>query len=317
MSSLFAALALTLTLATSGQDAPPSPQVPPTPAPAVDPGFAELEDVVVEGRALEELVRDFVDEVAAPNRRRGLARWSGSVCVGVVNLRQEAAQYMIDRVSYVALGLGLEPGEPGCTPNIIIIGTVNGAEVATAMVEARRRNFDIGSLQMDRGSGELEAFQTSDRPVRWWQVSMPVDADTGQRAIRLPGDVGPDGNPSYPMIGTFASRLRSQIRDDMVRSLIIFDVDRLGAATFEQLTDYVTMLALAQINPEGDAAGYDTILNLFEAPGAPPSLTEWDMGYLNALYASEQARVNPRSQAGVIASDLIRARREASEAEAD
>src|SRR5690242_18650002 len=91
-----------------------APQDPPRAAPQTPPTAAEapvrLEVVVVEARRLEDLTRDFVAEVAAPARRRGLARWHRSVCVGVVNLRADAARYMADRVSQVALELGLEPG---------------------------------------------------------------------------------------------------------------------------------------------------------------------------------------------------------------
>jgi hypothetical protein len=40
---------------------------------------ARLEDIEVTGRSLDSLVRRFVDEVAAPNPRRNLARWNGPV----------------------------------------------------------------------------------------------------------------------------------------------------------------------------------------------------------------------------------------------
>jgi len=75
-----------------------------------------LEDIQVSGRRLDALIENFVSEVAAPNRGRGIARWDRSVCVGAVNLRREAAQYLVDRVSTVAEDLGLNTGDPGCTP---------------------------------------------------------------------------------------------------------------------------------------------------------------------------------------------------------
>jgi len=55
------------------------------PAPPQVPAVA-LEDVIVEARRLEELTRDFVAEVSAPPRNRGLARWYGGVCVAVANI---------------------------------------------------------------------------------------------------------------------------------------------------------------------------------------------------------------------------------------
>lgn len=305
--SLIAAFTLSLVLAGTA-----SAQEPPQTAPDETSAVA-LEDVVVEGRRLEELVRGFVTEVGAPTRRRGLARWRADLCVGVVNMRRDAAQVMIDRISGVALDLGLKVGEPGCDPNVVIVATSDGAELATELVRTRRKVFDVGSTQMDRGTAPLRAFQTSDRPVRWWQISMPIDSDTGQRAIRLAGDVSPQGAPSAPNIYVFAaSRLHTQIRDDLYRSLIIIDVNRLGDASFAQLSDYVTMLALAQIDADGDTGGYSTILNLFDDPAATPGLTGWDLTYLQALYAHQPERVNPTTQINGVIRTLTRARRAAS-----
>lgn len=294
------------------QTAPPAsaqPQEPGAQSPAT------LDDVVVEGRRLEEIVRDFVSEIAAPAPRRGLARWQGGICVGVVNLRNEAGQYIADRISQVGMDLGLDPGEPGCKPNIAIVFTADGAELASSLVERNRRAFRMGG-SVNRDIVALRAFETSDAPVRWWHVSIPVDSETGERAIRLPGDVNPaTGQPSAPVISVFAaSRLNSQIRDDMNKVMIIVDVDDMAATNLNQLADYLTFVALAQVDPDADTAGYDTILNVFRAPQSVDGLTDWDMSYLTSLYRVQNApqrRVNPAAQATTMASDMIRDRRAA------
>ncbi|MFA4893818.1 hypothetical protein [Brevundimonas sp.] len=290
------------------------PTAPPqTPAPEQ---ATDLGDVVVEGRRLEALVRDFVEEVAEPANNRGLARWNRPICVGAVNLRSAVGQYMVDRVSDVARELGVEAGEPGCKPNILIAGTVDGAALAAALVRSRPRNFDLRHNGTDAGTRAFEAFRTDDRPVRWWQISIPIDSETGGRAIRLPGDVDPvTGRPMAPQIEVFAaSRIRSQIRDDMVRSIVILDVDRLGGATLVQLADYVALVALAQIDWKAEATDYRTILNLFEDPTtAPAGLTDWDRAYLKALYEHDQLRINRNSQVQAVADAVTRDRRAAAE----
>lgn len=294
-----------------------SPQTPPS-TPPQDPTTSTLDDVVIEGRRLEELARDFIEDVAAPNRRRGLARWNTPLCVGVANLRNDAAQAIIDRVSDVARSLDVPVGEPGCRANALIVATDDGAAMARGMVERRRRSFDIGSLQMTQTSSALEAFQTDERPVRWWQISTPVDSETGQRAIRLPGDLDPStGQPAAPVIYVFAaSRLVSQIRDDMSKVIIIVDVDDVSGLPVNKLADYLTMVTLAQIDDDADSTRYDTVMNLFAAPDRVDGLTEWDMAYLQGLYSAEQNRINPSAQAGNVASAVVRARREsAAEAE--
>lgn len=319
--SLTAAIAMTLAL---GLPQAAAPQTAPQTAPAATPqtppdGEAvQIDGIVVEGRRLESYVNDFVSEVGEPARRRGLARWHGPVCVGVVNLRPEVAQYMVDRVSDVARELGLSAGEPGCRPNILIVASTDSADLAKGLVTARRRNFNPGHLGTNAGTRALREFQEADRPVRWWQLSLPVNSETGDIAVRLPGMLGPDGQPASPQINvTSASRLRSQIRDDMARSLIIIDVDKLAGTTFQQLTDYVALIALAQINPEADTTAYPTVLNLFTDPEGTTGLTDWDMTYLRALYEPNyHLRVDPRAQSDEVARLLVIERRAQAEDEA-
>jgi hypothetical protein len=314
------ALALALATALSApQSALPASPPPQEPAPLAT---ATLEDIVVERRRLETMVRDFVGEVGAPARRRGLARWQGEICVGVVNIRPEVGQYIADRVSEVGLNLGLSVGDPGCRANIFIVFAVDSAGLANAMVDENRQAFRRGVGGLDRGNPALRDFRSADRPVRWWHVSMPTNSETGRRAVRLPGDVDPTtGQPNAPVVATFAaSRLNSQIRDDMSKVMIIVDVDQLGETNLVQLADYLAFISLVQVDPDGETASYDTILNLFDAPMSVDGLTEWDASYLESLYRVQDSpvqRINPRAQAGAMAADMLRERRRAREAAAE
>lgn len=314
--------ALALALATALSAPQSAPQASPAPQEPVPETTATLEDIVVERRQLESMVRDFVGEVGAPARRRGLARWQGGICVGVVNIRTEVAQYIADRVSDVGMDLGLTPGEPGCRANIFIVFAVDSAGLADAMVDENRQAFRRGVGGLDRGNPALRDFRSADRPVRWWHVSTPTDSETGRRAVRLPGDVDPTtGQPNAPVVATFAaSRLNSQIRDDMSKVMIIVDVDRLGETNLVQLADYLAFISMVQVDPDGETASYDTILNLFDAPMSVDGLTEWDASYLESLYRVQDSpvqRINPRAQAGAMAADMLRERRRAREAAAE
>ena len=304
MSSLSAALALGLVLAAGSATAQDAPAQAPRPQTT-----GQLDDVVVEGRQLEAMVRSFVTELSQPANNRGLARWNRPICVGAVNLRNDVGQYVIDRISDVARGLEVEAGEPGCRPNILIVAADDGAALASAIVEDRPRNFDLRHNGTDAGTRAFRNFRTGDQPVRWWQISMPTDSETGERAVRLPGD------PLPPVIHVFsASRLRTQIRDDMVRSVIIVDVERLAGANLVQLADYLALVALAQVDAESDTSAFPTILNLFDSPAsAPAGLTDWDHSYLRALYQHDQFRINRNSQVRSVAEAVTRDRREAAE----
>ncbi len=273
----------------------------------------DLEDVVVEGRRLNEQVQSFVREVGQPSNGRGLARWRNGLCAGVANLETDAAQYLVDRVSDVARDLGLRAGAPGCAPNVLIIVTPDAQAFTPQFVALRPRAFRVGGSGMDTGSSGLRAFENSDAAVRWWHVSVPVD-QTGEIAVRLPGYCGGicesrDGNPMNmaPHIKAVASRLLSSTEDDMQRVLIIVDADKISGVDLDQLGDYVAMIALAQINPEADTTGYSSVLNLFNDPEHTPGLTNWDRTYLEGLYGAVRTRLNRNTARGEIASSIIRA----------
>lgn len=304
---MFAALALTAALvATPAQDPVAAPQEAPT----------RLEDVIANARTLEEATEAFVGEVAAPVPRRGYARWHAGVCVGVVNLSPEVAQFMVDRVSDRARELGLIAGEPGCHPSILIVATQNATPFTAEFVAMRPRLFRTGATGMDRGGAAFRNFMETDRPVRWWTVSLPTDADTGAAAVRMPGmmygrgyaDGGGSSAQDYAP-KTFlrgSGRLMAQYRQDIKRTFVIIDVDRLNGASLEQLSDYVAMVSLAQIDQDADTSGFDTVLNLFEAPASVDGMTGWDTAYLQGLYGTSWYRINQDSQVREIARTVQR-----------
>ena len=292
---MLAATLASLMILTSGQDivSAQDPAVPQPPA-------VDLEDIVVEGRPLEDLTQAFVREVAAPARNRGMARWRDGLCVGVANLQPEMAQYITDRVSTVALDVGLKPGEPGCEPHVLIVATIDAPVFTRQFVEARPRLFRVGGSGMDRGSGAFRAFIENDQPVRWWNVSVPVNDETGRIAVRLPGEEAPR-NSVQP------SRITTQIVDDTKRSFIIVDVDKTKDVSLEQLADYIAFVTLAQVDPEADTSGYATILNVFDDPAQTRTLTNWDRAYLQGLYDTIRRRKNFGAQRTEVVDSIVRA----------
>lgn len=311
------ALALAVLLSASPFQDPGRQTAPPVQqeAPA-EPGAVDLGEIEVTGRPLDRMIRSFVNEVAEPNQRRGLARWENHICIGVANLRTEPAQYIVDRVSTIAEDIGLTPGEPGCKPNVIVIASDRPADVARELTRERRGAFRMGGSGMDRGGDALEDFVASRAPVRWWQVSVPVNSETGEIAVRMPGycrdtcDSSGGSTPEdyAPTIAVFAaSRLSTQIRDELFRTVVIIDVDKTSGVSAHQLADYVAMVTLAQIDPEADTSGYASILNLFDDPGATIGLTEWDRAYLQGLYDAQRTRRNLRAGRVEIADSISRA----------
>lgn len=277
---------LFIALALAGVLAAQTPQNVPSDPTAVD-------DVVVSARPLDRQISTFLDDVVVPDRNLRVARFNRNICVGAVNMRGEMGQYIVDRVSQIGMDIGLEPGDPGCAPNILIIASQDGAALAKGMVDARPRIFNPGGTGMTRTRAALARFQASDLGIRWWHVAMPVDSRTGQIAVRLPGEDAPTASGAN-------SRLRSDIRNDINRAIIIVDFEKMAGMNATQVADFAAMVALSQVDLDSDFSGYDSILSLM-SDRQFEGISEWDMAYLRALYSAELTGVSKNQQMGEIA----------------
>src|SRR5690606_37081377 len=112
-----------------------------------------------------------------------------------------------------------------------------------------------------------------------------------------------------PTVRGVASRLKSPISDALWGSLIIVDARKLGNVQWPQLADYLTMVSLAQIDPDARPSAYDSILNLFSADNPPPGMTDMDRIYLRALYAMDTMML-PHTQHGVFSNRMVSVLRE-------
>jgi hypothetical protein len=286
-----------------------------TPPPLRQDPATELGEIVVSGERTREAAEAFVRTVTAPPPGREAAVWDESVCVGVVGMQPEAARFMVDRVSDWAHSVGLRVEAPGCRADILIVAADDGDAMAREMVAAQPDEFMPNMGDADRGRAALERFQTSGAPIRWWHVSLVVNEDTGQPIRRLPGQkpfTAPGGAITKPSdLGPWAvlvqpSRINDQSRDDLRRAVVIVDTDALDTATFAQVTDYVAMVALAQIDPD-TTPETPSILRLFTAGEAQQdTLSRWDQAYLRALYSAHQGRASTESNMSAIAAALAR-----------
>lgn len=264
---------------------------------------------------MRDATADFVRKVSAPAPDRGAAKWHNTLCVGVGNLRSATAEIVINRISEIAEGVGLRQGGPGCEPGVFIVFSAHADRTAREIIASRGRQLHSGYSGTDLGDEALAAFERSDKPVRWWHVSQTVNANTGQPSRRLrgqapfsagneltrPGDFGPN------TLMSSASRLHSLERDDLTQVIIIVDVERTANVRFDQLSDYLAMVSLAQIDPDLDTERLDSILNLFSPnPGLADGLTPWDHAYLSALYRAEQTQENSNARLGAVANLMAR-----------
>lgn len=301
--AFWAMLALSAGLTASQAQAPVSPQ---NTASAAAPSQVDDVEVVARLRAAQvrERVDAFIETNMAPAPGRPLARWNKPVCIATAYLSPLYAQAVIDRVAARIIEAGGDVAGAGCKADVMIVGSEDGAKTAQTLVESDPRGFRPSRSATDRGSGALRRFQEGDAPVRWWHVSLPVNVVTGELAVHLDGE-------GYPInLVRDASRLRTNVRDDLARIVVVVDFSKTANIRMSALVDYVAFIALAQVNPDGDTAGQDTILNLFVDPQNITELSRWDRDYLAALYTAVPNRHDVRQQARGIAEEVIRQRNE-------
>jgi hypothetical protein len=253
-------------------------------AAAEDPAPAASDTVVVVGQRTEEAIRSFIDELAAtPRGVDQLSRWDWRICPGVAGLRPHHAQFVIDRMAQRAFDVGLRVGEPGCRANVLIIVSMDPDTIAEQIFEGNRRALGYYSErgQSTLGREPLREFVASDAPVRWWHVSHEYTQAGELVEETMMGEA--------PMIVRHGgpSLLRRGTHHNLTGALIIVDGRRISDGfDLGALADYLAMVTLAQIDPAAETQGLSTILNLFGQPDAPRALTEWDVGYLRGLYAT-------------------------------
>jgi hypothetical protein len=278
--------------------AAPAPARPAPPPPPPQP--TTVEGLVITARPAAppiDTVSAFVAEVSAPTANGRLARWDRKICPGVVGLKAPYGQALIDRIAAVSAAVGLETGAPGCRPNMVIIATDDSQTLAKSIVDRNPAAFARWERGMSRGDKALGAFVETPTPVRWWHVTRTKTADgqsyTQGAAVRVRS----------------ASRLRATTRDDFDHVIILIDVKRVGVIRFEALADYITMIGLAQIEPDVDLTGVKSVIGLFadRDSGAEPArgLTEWDAAYLLGLYSANRDVVRGSRQERDIARRML------------
>lgn len=309
ISTVFASLLLMQSASHPPQQTQPPPQSSP------DTQSSELDDIHVEGRRRQEAAQAFVRSITNPIPGRKAAVWRDSICIGVGAMQPEAAQYMIDRIADWAASLGLNISPPGCMADVFIVATDDGDAMAQALVASRPGIFTPNVGDSHQGRSALAAFRTSGALIRWWHVSLAVNEDTGQPIKRLPGQPPfsspPEGITRPSDLGVYgftmmASRINSPSRDDLQHAFIIIDTEALDKANFTQISDFVAMVALAQIAPDASPENA-SILRLFnENEVQEETLSRWDIAYLTALYNTRQGRSNTSSNLSHIAGALTR-----------
>lgn len=228
-----------------------------------------VDEIIVLGGTLEEQAAQFVDGIANTASDRGLAKWAGPVCIGVVNFKREVAEQIADTMVGIADEFGVPVNVEACEPNIFIIGAVDGQSLAARWVAERPSEFrpqvdGLRSRELRPSMASLDLFTRSAVPVRWYSLSIP----------------------QYRFETMASQRLTRAFRvDDLWRVFVVVDVDEVNAYSVRSLSEYIAIVSFSQIQMDADTSGLPSIINMFE--GNHDRFTPWDRAYLSVLYSAD------------------------------
>lgn len=313
-------------------------ETPPASAPA-----SPLAEVTVTARRLElqKRVSQFVNQIAASeNGSEGLARWEAPpACPLVSGLPRQDGEYILERLTQIAIGAGVPLADENCRPNLYILVTGQPEDLLRGM-EKRNRVFTFGynpALRAETPASVVDEFIKTSHAVRVWYNSAEKDAwghplsycpaaDLAIISCAMnppPGALGvvgssstlksnctaPHYDPGRPLECVRGATGGSLVSFNnmwwLSRVFVIVDQKRLHRVKLRQLADYVAMAGLAKLKPDARLGDAPTILTLFNAEpeAVPAGLTDWDRAFLRSLYATEQKSKLQRSQ---IARQMVR-----------
>lgn len=235
----------------------------------------------------EEKIEAFVETTTVKSPTGQLGRWDREICPTVINVVPKAADMIYGRIAEVAADVGLTIGPPGCKPNIFIVGTGDSKELLERLVEINKKLFldDQWAIRVSRS--KLQEFINAEYPVKAWFVTRRVTWE---------------GNP-YEAGANIQGRgrIRSTVRADFSHVVVVLDVSRIRTVRFPALVDYITMVSLAQINPDAELPpNVPSVLRLFEYQGQDLSqasgLTTWDRALLKGLYSATRGAKRASTQ---------------------
>jgi hypothetical protein len=250
----------------------------------------------------------FVSSVIVPPLNYGdtLWRWENKICPLVAGLEKPQGEFILARLSQIVKSVGAPLGSETCKPNFYVIVA---PDPELLLRQWWRRDPDL--FAGEKGP-IVNRFLATPRPIRVWYSADTRGADgnfiigmmdaTSQRAH-------PNDSPIMNVQPSFlGSRLAVSAKRTIWSVIVVVDAKQVGNLNFGQLTDYIGVVGLAQINldkPLGDAP---TILTLFGVPKDErrQEMTAWDRALLHGLYSTNSTDRVQRSQIQAVAlKDLL------------
>jgi hypothetical protein len=277
--------------------------------------------------AAQKEARDFVQSYAATSPAIDqIARWHAPICISVAGLTPDQAARVAARIQEVGEGVGMHALPPGCKANIEVVFTDQPQAFMDKVANTRE---EILGYYHRHDRDKLKAVT---RPVQAWYVTQTSSGSTTRAGLAFVGLTtsvgaasgtggGPDGafvNTSGALNSSSASgnvvddpdnhgpvgcseapQFTHCLQSELNNVLIVIDTSRIQGQKLGPLTDYLSMLALAQVRSLDGCAALPSVIDRLGRCAdkqTPDGLTPADAAYLTALYASNLESNKPLEQ---------------------
>jgi hypothetical protein len=262
------------------------------------PGAAGLDPITVEARtqreAVKKQIKEFIASITEPAHDESLATWQLPICPLVAGMPRDMAEFVLRRISQIALDAHAPLAPEKCHPNLLLIVTSEPEELLKKWRRRYPRTFNE-----TRGVAGIKRFIDSPLAVRtWYNVD---DGCPGTLTYDITANSGRSNQfpfASCSHTGGLGSRLIWTNVRVISSVILVADAQRIKSVNLGQFADYVSVIALAQVRLDKDPGPAPTILRLFTDAGdsRPQGLSRWDGAFLKSLYTTYPDNVVQISQ---------------------
>lgn len=268
-------------------------------ADAAAPENKVTEEVTVEGTRpeIEKRVYTFVSGITDEGyATKSLARWNQPICPLVAGIPAAQGEFILRGVSQAALAAGAKLGPRECKANFYVVVTSEPDELLVLWRKRAPRLFGGQSRTAVR------RVMGTPRPIRIWYNAQEACGGGWTATQDAGGALGQMFMAGCPVKDT---RLEFTALRPISSVIMVVDFDDVKAIKLGALTDYISMVGLAQVDLDGNWGDAPTVLHLFSnsADAAAQRMSAWDRSFLKALYSTPQ---KSRFQRSEIARSMVR-----------
>jgi len=252
------------------------------------------EEVIVEGTRLEIEKRAYTFVTGITHEgyaTKSLARWNQPICPLVAGIPADQGEFILRGISQATLAAGAQLALRECRANFHVVVISDPDQL---MVLWRKR---APRLFGGESPTAVRHVMSTPRPVRIWYNAQETCAGTGWTATQdASGTLGQmfiaGGCPAK------ATRLAFTAVRPISSVIVLVDFDDVKEVKLGALTDYISMVGLAQVDLDGNRGDAPTVLRLFSnsADVVAQRMSAWDRSFLKALYSTPQRSRFQRSE---------------------